>query len=240
MAETIDHASMNAHPTKEMLTTEAARHLQEIEARPEALKPKDRLKIPTQAMPAQDPAVRCGNIEEVAQGYSPEQAHLEALRCLQCKQAPCIEGCPVRIDIPGFVRAIAEGHVKQAIDIIKLNSLLPWSAGACARRKCNARQPARWAARSRTSARPYPLDDWSASRPTGSARKAPRTFRRSSRPRAKSGRDRQRSGRHHRGRRRTARRSCSHSVRGLSQARRRHGIRHPRVPVAQVNRTGRN
>ncbi|MBU4367246.1 MAG: NADPH-dependent glutamate synthase, partial [Verrucomicrobia bacterium] len=120
---------MNAHPTKEVLAAEAARRLQEIETRTEPLKPKDRLKIPTQEMPAQDPAMRRGNIEEVARGYSPEQARLEALRCFQCKKAPCVEDCPVRIDIPAFVRAIAEGHVKQAIDIIKLNSLLPSVCG---------------------------------------------------------------------------------------------------------------
>ena len=120
---------MNAHPNKELLTAAAARRLQEIAARPEALKPKDRLKIPAQEMPSQDPAVRRGNIEEVALGYSPEQARLEALRCFQCKNAPCIEGCPVRIDIPAFVRAIAEDHIKQAIDIIKLNSLLPSVCG---------------------------------------------------------------------------------------------------------------
>ncbi len=120
---------MNAHPTKEQLAAEAAQRLREIEARPEPLKPKDRLKIPVQAMPSQDPAVRRSNIEEVACGYSPEQARLEALRCLQCKNAPCINGCPVRINIPAFVGALAEGHVKQAIDIIKLNSLLPSVCG---------------------------------------------------------------------------------------------------------------
>lgn len=120
---------MNTHPTKEMLTAEAAKRLQEIAARTEPLKLKDRLKIPVQEMPAQDPVVRRGNITEVACGYSPEQAHLEALRCLQCKNAPCIAGCPVRIDIPAFVRAIAEGNIKQAIDTIKLSSLLPSVCG---------------------------------------------------------------------------------------------------------------
>lgn len=80
-------------------------------------------------MPSQDPMVRRGNIEEVALGYSPEQARLEALRCFQCKNAPCVEGCPVRIDIPAFVRAMADGQVKQAIEIIKLNSLLPSVCG---------------------------------------------------------------------------------------------------------------
>ncbi|MBI2438788.1 MAG: NADPH-dependent glutamate synthase [Lentisphaerae bacterium] len=120
---------MNSHPTKDSLAAEAARHLHEIEARGEPLKPKERLKIPLQEMPAQPPAVRRGNIAEVALGYSPEQARLEALRCLQCKNAPCIEGCPVRIDIPAFVRAVSEGNVAQAIAIIKRNSLLPAVCG---------------------------------------------------------------------------------------------------------------
>ncbi|MFH1477675.1 MAG: NADPH-dependent glutamate synthase [Verrucomicrobiota bacterium] len=120
---------VSVHPTKKELTGQARCKLDEFAKLSEPLKPKDRLKIPAQSMPAQDPAVRRGNIEEVALGYSPEQARLEALRCLQCKNAPCIEGCPVRIDIPAFVRAMAEGHVKQAIDIIKLNSLLPSVCG---------------------------------------------------------------------------------------------------------------
>ncbi|MDD5677571.1 MAG: NADPH-dependent glutamate synthase [Kiritimatiellae bacterium] len=129
MAGTIDHSFMNTHLTKDQLKAEAARQLKELAARVEPLKPKDRLKIPVQAMPSQDPAVRRGNIEEVALGYSPEQARLEAQRCFQCKNAPCIEGCPVRIDIPAFVRAMAEGQVKKAIDIIKRNSLLPSVCG---------------------------------------------------------------------------------------------------------------
>lgn len=73
--------------------------------------------------------MRRKNVSEVAQGYFPEQARLEALRCLQCKNAPCIEGCPVRINIPAFIRAIADGDFKFAIDVIKQNSLLPAVCG---------------------------------------------------------------------------------------------------------------
>jgi glutamate synthase (NADPH/NADH) small chain len=80
-------------------------------------------------MPAQDPGERRRNIREVALGYTPEQARLEALRCIQCKNAPCVEGCPVRIDIPAFVRALAEGDPSTAIDIVKRNSILPAICG---------------------------------------------------------------------------------------------------------------
>jgi glutamate synthase (NADPH/NADH) small chain len=68
-------------------------------------------------------------MEEVALGYSPEQAQLESMRCLRCKTAPCVNGCPVRIDIPGFLIAAAEGDFRKAIDVIKQNSLLPAVCG---------------------------------------------------------------------------------------------------------------
>ncbi len=93
------------------------------------LKTKDRLTIPPQEMPQQDPAVRRGNVNEVALGYTEEQARLEAMRCLQCRNAPCVEGCPVRIRIREFVGAIALGEYRQALEIIKENSLLPAVCG---------------------------------------------------------------------------------------------------------------
>jgi len=93
------------------------------------LKPTDRYDIPQQDMPEQDPAVRRGNVNEVATGYTETHARLEALRCLQCKKAPCVNGCPVRIRIRDFVTAIAEGNYKEALDIIKENSLLPAVCG---------------------------------------------------------------------------------------------------------------
>ncbi len=94
-----------------------------------ALTPKERLAIPAQEMPQQDPQERRSNMEEVALGYSQEQAILEAERCLQCRNAPCIAGCPVGIDIPGFIKAIASGDNKLAVDIIKESSLLPAVCG---------------------------------------------------------------------------------------------------------------
>ncbi len=93
------------------------------------IKPTDRYNIPPQEMPEQDPTVRRSNVNEVATGYTETHARLEALRCLQCKKAPCVEGCPVRIRIRDFVSEIAEGKYKKALDIIKENSLLPAVCG---------------------------------------------------------------------------------------------------------------
>jgi len=93
------------------------------------LKPADRFKIPPQDMPEQDHNARTHNVNEVALGYTETQARLEAMRCLQCKNAPCIEGCPVQIRIQDFVAAIADGNYKEALDIIKENSLLPAVCG---------------------------------------------------------------------------------------------------------------
>jgi glutamate synthase (NADPH/NADH) small chain len=93
------------------------------------LTPAERYKIPQQDMPEQDAAVRITNVNEVATGYTETQAKLEALRCLRCKNAPCVQGCPVRIRIRDFIVAIADGDYKKALSIIKENSLLPAVCG---------------------------------------------------------------------------------------------------------------
>jgi glutamate synthase (NADPH/NADH) small chain len=93
------------------------------------LTPAERYKIPPQDMPAQDPIKRRSNVNEVALGYTETHARLEAMRCLQCKNAPCIKGCPVQIRIKDFVAAIAEEDFKKALAIIKENSLLPAVCG---------------------------------------------------------------------------------------------------------------
>ncbi|MFC1606949.1 NADPH-dependent glutamate synthase [Candidatus Latescibacterota bacterium] len=82
------------------------------------------MKIPRQPMPEQPPEVRKKNFIEVPYGYSPETAMLEAERCLQCKKKPCVDGCPVQIDIPAFIKLIAEGKfIESAIELKKTNSL---------------------------------------------------------------------------------------------------------------------
>ncbi|TAN35986.1 MAG: NADPH-dependent glutamate synthase [Verrucomicrobia bacterium] len=118
-----------SHPTPEELNAKAHAALAQLEPRITQLKPKDRLAIPVQEMPAQDPHVRRHNIQEVAVGYTAEQARAEALRCLQCKNAPCIAGCPVRINIPAFIQAIVDGDYQKSVDIIKEASLLPAVCG---------------------------------------------------------------------------------------------------------------
>ena len=66
----------------------------------------------------QDPKVRATNFEEVCLGYNQEEAMEEATRCLNCKNAKCIEGCPVSINIPAFVQEVKEGNIEEAYKII--------------------------------------------------------------------------------------------------------------------------
>ncbi|HSQ42884.1 MAG TPA: NADPH-dependent glutamate synthase [Fibrobacteraceae bacterium] len=107
----------------------AAELLHDLIHRPAPLKPKDRLAIPPQQMPEREPGYRSRSQEEVAMGFTPEMARLEAMRCLQCKKPACVEGCPVHIDIPAFIHAMAEGNFQGAIDKIKETSLLPAICG---------------------------------------------------------------------------------------------------------------
>jgi len=80
-------------------------------------------------MPHQDPVVRAGNFEEVALGYTKEQAIDEAQRCLHCKKMPCVSGCPVQIKIPEFIAKVAEGDFEAAYQIISQDSALPAVCG---------------------------------------------------------------------------------------------------------------
>lgn len=85
---------------------------------------------PTQVpMREQDPKTRIHNFDEVPFGYTPEEAIAEAERCLQCKRAPCIQGCPVQINIPKFIREIREGDFRAAINTIKETNNLPAICG---------------------------------------------------------------------------------------------------------------
>lgn len=80
-------------------------------------------------MPSQDPAVRAHNFDEVATGYTEEMAVAEAQRCLNCKNKPCVKGCPVGIDIPAFITKIKERDFEGAYDIISGFSSLPAVCG---------------------------------------------------------------------------------------------------------------
>lgn len=93
------------------------------------LTPKDRMAIPQQEMPSGEPLVRARQMTEVALGYTKEQAIVEANRCLQCKNQPCVSGCPVNVPIPTFIAEVAKGEFKKAVDIIKTTNLLPAICG---------------------------------------------------------------------------------------------------------------
>ncbi len=80
-------------------------------------------------MPEQPPKERIKNYDEVTYGYTPEQAIAEAQRCLQCKRPLCIEGCPANINIPAFVKSMAEGDFRGAITIIRESNALPAVSG---------------------------------------------------------------------------------------------------------------
>ncbi len=81
------------------------------------------------AMPVQDAAVRAHNFDEVALGYTPEIAFAEAARCLNCKNAPCVQGCPVNIDIPGFIAKLKNRDAEGAYQVISASSSLPAVCG---------------------------------------------------------------------------------------------------------------
>jgi len=80
-------------------------------------------------MPEQDPKKRIQNFNEVALGYTRENAIREASRCLQCKNMPCVEGCPVNITIPEFIKKVKEGDFMGAIHVIKETNALPAVCG---------------------------------------------------------------------------------------------------------------
>ena len=80
-------------------------------------------------MPSQEPDVRHKNFKEVALGYTAEMAVQEAQRCLQFKNHPCRSGCPVDIDIPGFIAPVAKGEFEEAYTVIAQSSALPAVCG---------------------------------------------------------------------------------------------------------------
>ena len=80
-------------------------------------------------MPSQDPQIRRRNFDEVALGYTEEMAIDEAQRCLNCKSMPCVEGCPVGISIPTFIRKVKVGEFEEAYRIITEASSLPAICG---------------------------------------------------------------------------------------------------------------
>ncbi len=90
---------------------------------------KANMSLTRNPMPTQDPIVRARNFNEVATGYTEEMAIDEAMRCLNCKHMPCVEGCPVKIHIPEFISKIKEGDFEGAYQIISKSSSLPAVCG---------------------------------------------------------------------------------------------------------------
>ncbi len=92
-------------------------------------KPKPKIKKEAEPMPKQKPGVRRKNFNEVALGYSEEQAKTEANRCLQCPKPQCVTGCPVEISIPEFIKLLREGKYEEAAKKIKEKNSLPAVCG---------------------------------------------------------------------------------------------------------------
>jgi glutamate synthase (NADPH) small chain len=95
----------------------------------QSLTNKQRGQLPKIFWAEQDPAERVKNIREVPFAYTPDQARAEALRCLSCKNEPCVTGCPVGVDVPRFLKLVAEGDFRGAIRAIKETNLLPAICG---------------------------------------------------------------------------------------------------------------
>ena len=87
------------------------------------------MRLTKNSMPAQDPNVRNKNFQEVTLGYTEAQALDEAQRCLTCKNKPCIQGCPVMVEIPAFIKEVAAGRFEEAYQIISQTSALPAVCG---------------------------------------------------------------------------------------------------------------
>jgi glutamate synthase (NADPH/NADH) small chain len=94
-----------------------------------ALTPKERMKIERQHMPEREPEVRNRDFNEVNLGFPEKVAILEASRCLQCKDSKCVQGCPVGIDIPAFLKAIEQGDLNEAARVLLDANALPGITG---------------------------------------------------------------------------------------------------------------
>jgi glutamate synthase (NADPH/NADH) small chain len=109
-------------PNEPTLASRASEH-------PEPLPKKERMKIDRHHMIEQDAIVRAKNFAEVNLGYTEQLAILEADRCLQCPKPYCIDGCPVAVDIPKFIRLVGEGDIKGAADSLLGDNALPCVTG---------------------------------------------------------------------------------------------------------------
>lgn len=128
-AETINKEKETHHPYFALQALAAQAEAFWNELKDKELTMKDRAAIPVQEMPVLEPHKRARLMDEVAVGYTDEQARIEAARCLNCKSRPCVKGCPVGIPIPEFIACIQKGDFKAAVDTIKTTNLLPAICG---------------------------------------------------------------------------------------------------------------
>ncbi len=113
-----------------MSITELDKKAKEIlSSLPENPTARQRMAIPRQQMPSQEPGKRIHNMDEVALGYTEDMAVAEASRCLNCKNKPCVLGCPVSIDIPSFIEKVQKRDFSAALSVIHESSLLPSICG---------------------------------------------------------------------------------------------------------------
>ena len=120
----------NTATTRQQHGNDTATVTEVIEVSPFEGKPKDRVAIPRVQMPELRPEVRVKSLhEEVNQGLTFEQAITESHRCLNCKNPTCVQGCPVNINIPGFIKTLENGDILGAAAIIKESSSLPAVCG---------------------------------------------------------------------------------------------------------------
>lgn len=117
------------HLSIEQLDQQACHILETIHGRENELTVKERMAIPSQEMACLNPETRCAVTHEVALGYTENQAIAEANRCLRCKTAPCMQGCPVSLQIRDFITEIANRNYANALSIIKKDSMLPAICG---------------------------------------------------------------------------------------------------------------
>ena len=107
----------------------------------------------------QDPKVRATNFEEVCYGYNKEEAMEEASRCINCKNAKCITGCPVSIDIPAFIAQVKEGNFDEAYQIISKSSAFRRYAAVYVPRRASVKE----SVSAVSKANRFPSENWSAS-----------------------------------------------------------------------------
>jgi glutamate synthase (NADPH) small chain len=127
-----EHAQVCAHhaPLKELENHWLPSYPDAMDFSSTDLSPKQRMQIPRQRMPEQKPEHRIFNFEEVALGLTEAQAIAESQRCLNCKNPACVQGCPVGVDIPGFIRHIQNGQFMDAAAVIAETNVL---AAVCGR-----------------------------------------------------------------------------------------------------------